>query len=280
MERATRFQKPASRQIVRIRASWRATVRRAQPSRAAIASSVYPSIRQTATFFKVASSRASSSRRYSSAMTAAASGVGSEPTARARTSSSSGSSPQARHVGGVADQPAAPLEPMAAPGLGEDLARGDQGQKPPEVVAVGQGGELPPRRAGAEAVEGAQGRILLVAAHVAAAACAKLLAGQAHHPGEVTLPELLRRRLVPRLEPANPARDRALVVRHHRPPLRMYSDAANTCEILSWTCSDVRKTPRNSSPLRDRPSLPLTVAGVGEHSGSTRSRAGPFPRRG
>jgi hypothetical protein len=80
------------------------------------------------------------------------------------------------------------------PGLGEDLASGDQSQKPPEVVTVGQSGKLPPRCAGAEAVEGAQSRILLVAAQIAAVASAKLLASQAHHSGKIALPELLRRR--------------------------------------------------------------------------------------
>ena len=217
MERATGFQKPASRQIVRIRASWRShgPARTAQPGGDRVLGvSLHPpdgdlpqglvgqGVEQPAVLLGHDGGRLGGwLQAHGADHDVVLLGV-----------------VVARDVGSVADEPAAPLEPMTEAGLSEYLARGDQSQKPPEVVPVGQSGKLPPHCAGAEAVEGAQGRILLVAAHIAAAARAELLASQAHHPGEVALPELLRRRHVPSLQPADPARDRALVVTHPRPP--------------------------------------------------------------
>src|SRR5262249_43188726 len=94
------------------------------------------------------------------------------------------------------------LVALQAPGL----PGGDDHQQLPEVVAVLQPGELAPLGAAAEAVEGAEGHVLLVGGEARAAL--ELLPGQADQPPEVALPELLGRGRVAGLELPEPVGDR------------------------------------------------------------------------
>ena len=176
-----------------------------------MASVVNPSMRRTATLRRTSSPSRSRSLRYSSATMAANSGVGSEPTAWARSVVVA----VIGDFGGGPDLPAAALlaEPMAI--LRLDFPRGDDHQEPPEVVAVGQLGELSPGQPRAETVEGAQSRILLVAGSVPAPRRPQPRPCQVHHPREVSLPQRLRRREVARLHSGDPSRDRALIVVRH-----------------------------------------------------------------
>jgi hypothetical protein len=66
-------------------------------------------------------------------------------------------------VGGRLDLPTAALLAEPAAGLGPDLPRGGEHQEPPEVVAIGHLWEPAAGQPGAHAVEGAQGRVFLVA---------------------------------------------------------------------------------------------------------------------
>src|SRR5262245_7671416 len=107
--------------------------------------------------------------------------------------------------GRFADDPAASAFLAAASlHLVDGLPRGDDQKEPPEVVAVGELGKPPAHRPGAEAIERAQGGVLLVLVHTAAARRAELGAGDVDEPVEVTLPELLGSLVVPGLQRTDP----------------------------------------------------------------------------
>jgi hypothetical protein len=83
----------------------------------------------------------------------------------------------------------------------------DDEQQMPEVVAVVELREAAFLRATKEAVEGAEGHVLLVS-HAARGA-AELLSGQADQAMEVALPEMLGGGAVARAELINPGRNAA-----------------------------------------------------------------------
>jgi hypothetical protein len=95
--------------------------------------------------------------------------------------------------------------------------RRDGAREPPEVVAVGQLRELPPDQARAQAVEGAQRRVFLVAGGVVdpTARGPQPRPRQVHHPREIAFPQRLRRRQVAGLHPGDPSHDRAFAVARH-----------------------------------------------------------------
>ena len=99
--------------------------------------------------------------RYSSTTIAANSGVGSVPSACSRFIPDD---PSAWPISSASPRTRPPPAPsrVLAPQLVHHLPRRDDHQQPPEVVAVGDVGKLPPADSPTEAVEGAQGGILLV----------------------------------------------------------------------------------------------------------------------
>src|SRR5262249_19151184 len=88
----------------------------------------------------------------------------------------------------------------------ECLAGGDDDQELPEVFAVGELRELAALSSLTEAVEGAQGNVLLVRG--AARQPLELIASQTHELLEVALPEFLRRQVVAVFETFDPIGDR------------------------------------------------------------------------
>jgi hypothetical protein len=107
---------------------------------------------------------------------------------------------------------------LAAPSafdLVEGLAHRQHDQQAPEVVPVGQPRETAAVDAPAEAVEGAEGRVLLVLDRPRTAVVLELPLRQADEPLEVALPEALRRGIPAGLQVADPARDRALASGFH-----------------------------------------------------------------
>ena len=92
------------------------------------------------------------------------------------------------------------------------LPDGDHDQEPPEVVAIGQPRESPRGGAAAEAVEGAQGRILLILDRPGPPRGAESGAGEMDQAIEVALPEVLGGGVAAGLQVADPARDRAVVL--------------------------------------------------------------------
>src|SRR5262249_43870299 len=147
-------------QALRISRSLRTTDRRLQSSRAAISGLVYPSIFRRATRRSPWSRKPSSRRPHSSAAIAANSGLGSDPPSAARPAvAGPGSAPRRAPPRA---RPPAPLLPRFPPGLVRHLPGRDGHQQPPEVIAVGQVGEPPPRQPGVAVREGAQGGILFI----------------------------------------------------------------------------------------------------------------------
>ena len=149
----------SARQMVRIRASCRATVRRAQPSLPAISSPLNPSIRQTAIFRRVSSPRRSSSldiprrrwRRSRGSVRSPPRGRGVLPRRRASQSSDS-----------FRTRPAPRFRRFWRRDSADRLAGRDHDQQPPEVVAIEEVGEASPDGPLAEAIEGAQRDVFLV----------------------------------------------------------------------------------------------------------------------
>src|SRR5262249_61933711 len=92
------------------------------------------------------------------------------------------------------------------------LGAADQGQRLPEVVAVVRAREAARGGALAEAVEGAEGHVLLVGGGPPEPA--QPLPGQFDEPAEVALPEGLGGVVLAGLELADPVRDRPR--RRHR----------------------------------------------------------------
>ncbi len=85
------------------------------------------------------------------------------------------------------------------------LAGGDDDQEAPEVVAVGQVGEAALLDVAAEAVEGAEGDVLLVGG--TAGGATQFEARQGHEAAKETVPELLGGGGLAGLEEAQPVRN-------------------------------------------------------------------------
>src|SRR5262249_27739970 len=104
----------------------------------------------------------------------------------------------------------------------EHLARRDHREQSPELVAVTQIRVLALGGAPADAVDGAQGGVLLVLDHPRPGESPTPSAGQPHQRLEVALPELARVVRVARLQVTDPARDGAARCRSNEktPPSR------------------------------------------------------------
>jgi hypothetical protein len=111
---------------------------------------------------------------------------------------------------------AAALAPPGAAELVGGLALGEGHQQPPEVVAVVEPGEAAFRGGAAEAVEGAERRVLPVGDDGRDAGAAEPPVGQAHEPLEVAPPDGLDDGGVAPLQVVDPASDGAIVVGRHR----------------------------------------------------------------
>ena len=115
---------------------------------------------------------------------------------------SGGSSPAGAFTEATAAAPpdrALALDPI------DGLADRQHDQQAPEVVAVGQVGEWAAVNAATEAIEGAEGHILLVLDRPRAAVVPELLARQENEPLEVALPEVLCRGITAGSQVADPA---------------------------------------------------------------------------
>jgi hypothetical protein len=136
---------------------------------------------------------------------------------------------------------AAALLPPLALDLIQGLSLGDDHQEPPEVVAVGEPGAAAAGRASAEAVEGAEGRVLLVGD-----GSRRVAEPQPREPDEaveVVPPQLLRGLAVAGLQLPEPAGDGRPVspVRHGK--------SAESTGSLPLEHSDILTRPRR----RDAP---------------------------
>ena len=126
-------------------------------------------------------------------------------------------SPPTRRADSPSTSPPAALLPRLVPHRVERLAHRDRRQQPPEVVPVVQLRELAPAGAIAEALEGAQGHVLLVERPPAMRRQPR--AGQPDQPLEVAIPEPLDVRTVASLDPVDPDRDRILLGPRRQSPI-------------------------------------------------------------
>src|SRR5262249_40459789 len=115
--------------------------------------------------------------------------------------------------GGVpANAAAAALLPSFVPAQFIRLAPNDGQQEVPHIVAVVELGKVAGLGPAAEAVEGAEGHVLLVCG--AARRSAEPLPGKADQAVGVTLPELRRGRVVAGLEAGEPLRNAGKMLVH------------------------------------------------------------------
>src|SRR5271157_2343994 len=112
----------------------------------------------------------------------------------------------------------APCQPTLTAHQVDRLAHGDDDQQFPKVVAVVEPRELAAFGPLIEALEGAEGHILLVGR--AARGTPELGAGEPDQPLEVSLPELLGGGPLPGLEQLDTMGDRPFRRHRHRPPRR------------------------------------------------------------
>src|SRR5205823_4027450 len=103
----------------------------------------------------------------------------------------------------------------------------------------------------AEAIESAEGRVLLVLDRPGATVVPQLLVRQADQPLEVALPEVLRRGIAAGLQVADPARDRALAVGRHG--MALVAPRSTARPVIAADCN--------------RPPTPAPAGGIRKTSG-------------
>ena len=173
-----------------------------------MASVVNPSMRRMATLRRTSSPRRSRSLRYSSATMAANSGVGSEPTARARTSSSEPGSASSL-AGRTWPPPRFCRSWRRACALTFRVVMTTRSrQRSSRSASCGNFPRASPRNRLSKALKAASSSSLAASRRTRCGAEPR--SRQVHHPREVTLPERLRRRDVAGLHPGDPSRDRAV----------------------------------------------------------------------
>ena len=145
------------------------------------------------------------------------------------------------------------------------LAGGQHQQELPQVVAVVQAGEAALFGRPAEAVEGAQGHVLLVGR--LPRRCRELGAGQADEAGEVALPQRLGRCRVARLEQVQPVGNRPK--RRHCRFQASKGKTARSCWSLRVLRAGFFILPVQECPVK----------GLSTTAGSPQSRASSRPGR-